>query len=63
MRDRDSEFEFMGAEAMPANFICIDRVVRMGREDALMNQQPRRQFQPLGLVQIIARWRENAADQ
>ena len=56
MRGREPEFESMGAEAMPANFFYIDRVVRMGVEDALMNQQLGRQFQPLGLVQIIARW-------
>jgi hypothetical protein len=62
MRYREGEFESLGAEAMPANFLCIDRVVRMGLEDVPIDQQPRRQFQPLGLVPIVARWLEKMAD-
>jgi hypothetical protein len=62
MRDRGAEFESLGAEAMPANFSYFDRVVRMGLEDVPVHQQPRRQFQPLGLVPIVARWLEERAN-
>ena len=63
MRDREAEFESMGAEAMPANFSYIDRVMRTGVEDVLIRQQSRREFEPLGLISVLARWLGKTSDQ
>ena len=58
MRERESEFEILGAEAIPAGFYDIDCVARTSLEYAPIDQSSRQQFMPVGLVAIVAQWLE-----
>ena len=56
MRDREAEFESLGAEGIPVGFADIDRVMRTSVEHTRIDQHPRHRFEPIGLIAIAARW-------
>ena len=56
MRNREVELEILGAEAIPAGFSDIDRVVQTSLEDGSIDRKYRQEFKPVGLVEIVGRW-------
>ena len=59
MSDRSAEIENLGAEALPAGFADIDRVLQTRLETTPQHQRPRQQLELVGLVAIITRWLKN----